>query len=156
MSASAYQDHNGMTLKQKMFCVHYLSNGYKKIPAIREAYGGDKSDAVCSVMAHENLRKPNISKYIEKRMNEAIEKAGVGLEWRLNNLKRMTESCAALMDEFDTRTPTVEPECALKAIAEINKMDGAYAPTQTESKVSVQEVNLDNVDESITKFEQPV
>src|SRR6185503_8737741 len=134
--ASAYQDHNGMTIKQRMFCEHYLSNDYNKAEAIKSSYGKDKSHAVCLAMASENLQKPIIKKYIEARMKEAIEKVGVGVEWRLEMNKKTIEAC---FDGRATKEGYINADGVYKGLDQLNKMEGSYAPVQTESKVQVQE-----------------
>ena len=55
-----------MTAKQKRFCDEYLTDMNATQAAIRAGY----SDKTAAVIATENLRKPNISEYIEKRMAE--------------------------------------------------------------------------------------
>ncbi len=127
--ASAYQDHHGMTINMRLFCEHYLSNNRNGVQAVRSAYGGNKSDNVCHSMASENLRKPAIKKYLEAKVKEAIEKAGVGLEWRLDTLKKITQAC---MDGSASKDALVAPEAAIKAVSEVNKMDGYIAKFKSE------------------------
>ena len=55
-----------MTAKQKRFCDEYLIDLNATQAAIRAGY----SEKTAAVIATENLRKPNISEYIEKRMAE--------------------------------------------------------------------------------------
>jgi phage terminase small subunit len=126
-----YQNYHQLTICQRLFCDYYLSNDYDRIDAIKRAYGGNKSDKVCSVMAAENLRKPSIKKYIEDRMKEAIDKVGVGIEYRLNVVKDVIGAC---MDGSASKDCVVYADGALKGVAELNKMTGDYAPTKTETK----------------------
>jgi phage terminase small subunit len=144
--ASAYQDHHGMTINMRLFCEHYISNNRNGVKAVRSAYGGNKSDNVCHAMASENLRKPVIKKYIEARMKEVIDKVGVGVEWRLELLKKTAE---ASFDGRASKEGIVNTDGVVKTLAEINKMDGSYAATQTESKISVEEVDHSHVDKII-------
>lgn len=55
-----------MTAKQQRFCDEYLIDLNATQAAIRAGY----SKKTAAVIATENLRKPNISEYIEKRMAE--------------------------------------------------------------------------------------
>lgn len=55
-----------LTEKQKRFCDEYLIDLNAAQAAIRAGY----SKKTASVIGIENLRKPNISEYIEKRMAE--------------------------------------------------------------------------------------
>lgn len=53
-----------LTAKQQRFCDEYLIDLNATQAAIRAGY----SEKTAAVIANENLRKPNISEYIEKRM----------------------------------------------------------------------------------------
>lgn len=55
-----------MTEKQKRFCDEYLIDLNATQAAIRAGY----SEKTAAVIGIENLRKPNISEYIKKRMSE--------------------------------------------------------------------------------------
>lgn len=55
-----------LTAKQQRFCDEYLIDLNATQAAIRAGY----SEKTAAVIATENLRKPNISEYIEKRMAE--------------------------------------------------------------------------------------
>ena len=55
-----------LTAKQKRFCDEYLIDLNATQAAIRAGY----SEKTAAVIATENLRKPNIKEYIEKRMEE--------------------------------------------------------------------------------------
>lgn len=55
-----------MTAKQKMFCDEYMIDLNATQAAIRAGY----SKKTAAVIAAENLKKPNIQEYIEKRMAE--------------------------------------------------------------------------------------
>ena len=58
-----------MTAKQQRFCDEYLIDLNATQAAIRAGY----SEKTAAVIATENLRKPNIRDYIEKRMAEKEE-----------------------------------------------------------------------------------
>lgn len=55
-----------LTAKQQRFCDEYLIDLNAKQAAIRAGY----SEKTAAVIASENLNKPNIKEYIEKRMKE--------------------------------------------------------------------------------------
>lgn len=143
--ASVYQEPNGLTIKQRLFCDYYLSNGYNGTQAAKSA-GYSQTEGVCCSIGVENLGKPLIKKYIGARMKEAVEKVGVGVEWRLEMLKKIMGAC---MDGSASKDGVVTPEAAIKSIAEMNKMDGSYAPTQTEAKVTVD--SCEEMDDLIAK-----
>lgn len=115
-------DSFGLTLKQRLFCEHYLSNGYNGTQAAKSAgYSKNCSD----VIAGENLQKPCIKKYIGNRMKEVLEKAGAGIEWRVDMLKKTAELS---MSGAAHKDGVVHPTGVVNSIAELNKMEGAYAP----------------------------
>jgi phage terminase small subunit len=58
-----------LTAKQQRFCDEYLIDLNATQAAIRAGY----SEKTAAVIATENLRKPNIQEYIEKRMSEKEE-----------------------------------------------------------------------------------
>ena len=58
-----------LTAKQQRFCDEYLIDLNATQAAIRAGY----SEKTAAVIAAENLRKPNIAEYIEKRMKEKEE-----------------------------------------------------------------------------------
>jgi phage terminase small subunit len=128
--SSIYQDQDGMTLKQRLFCEHYLANGYNATQAVRDAGYKCKKD-VFRCIATENLSKPIIKQYLGERMKEAIEKVGVGIEYRLKVVKDVIGAC---MDGSASKDCVVYADGALKGVAELNKMTGDYAPTKTETK----------------------
>lgn len=56
-----------LTIKQKKFCIGYTENGGNGAKAVIEAGYNVKGDKnLASVIASENLRKPNIQKYIKE------------------------------------------------------------------------------------------
>ncbi len=141
--ASAYQDNNGMTLNMRLFCEHYLSNGFKKMEAIKSAYGNNKSDGVCAAMASENLKKPCIKNYLEKRVKEITDKIGFNAEYRLKKLKIGTDLSIPDILESDSleekmaKMKFADVRAGVACIAETNKMEGAYAPTQKQRLVLI-------------------
>lgn len=64
-------DNHGLTLKQKRFCDEYIITGNGTLAAIRAGY----SQKTAKEMASENLTKPNIMEYLEKRFDELDEQS---------------------------------------------------------------------------------
>lgn len=128
-------DGTGLTFRQRIFCNRYLQD-YNGVAAAIEA-GYSKSSA--RVIACENLTKPLIKKYIGERMKEAIEKANVGLAWRLDLLKKTGEACYNGRADKDG---CVDAKGVIGVVSEINKMSGDYAATT--SNLNVSEGGLDD------------
>lgn len=64
-----------LTIKQKRFADEYIITGNATEAAKRAGY----SEKTCSVIGDENLRKPNIKKYIDDRMAQ-LEDATIAKE----------------------------------------------------------------------------
>lgn len=62
-----------LTDKQKMFVEHYLTCWNATQAAKRAGYEGN--DVTLGAVGYENLRKPQIAKYVQKRMSEACMSA---------------------------------------------------------------------------------
>lgn len=57
----------GLTGKQAMFCIHYVSNGFNATRAAESAgYAGDAN--LLGVVGHENLRNPKVRKVVNGLM----------------------------------------------------------------------------------------
>ena len=81
-----------LTDKQKLFVKWYVSdivnlNGTEA--ARRARYKG--SDNVLAVVAHENLRKPNIRKAVDAALEQAGKDAGITVESTLRKLSQIRE-----------------------------------------------------------------
>lgn len=149
--ASAYKS-EGLTLKQKLFCEHYLSNGGNRSDAVYKALYNPNNSNTAAAIGSENLRKPSIKKYLESRVKEAVDKAGVGLDWRLNMLKKVAE--ATSNEEMVGLSSRFDGGVAIKAVTEMNKMDGSYAPVA--SSVSISESNLKDAEEIAVESEKEI
>jgi len=132
------RDKSGLTIKQKLFCDNYIANGYNATDAARKAKYSENS---ASEIGNENLRKPQIQEYLGKRMKEAIEKAGAGVDWRIEMLKKTADAC---FNGDADREGKLHPSGVIGAISELNKMEGSYAANK-------QEVEITNTEQKPTK-----
>lgn len=82
---------NKLNPKQKTFCDEYLVDLNATQAAIRAGY----SKKTAKVIGAENLTKPAIATYIDKRMDKRAEKTGVTIDWVVNKLKDLVEICMA-------------------------------------------------------------
>ena len=93
-----------MTAKQQRFCDEYLIDLNATQAAIRAGY----SKKTAAVIATENLRKPNISEYIEKRMAEKdaelIADQNEVIKYLTSVMRReATESVVVTLSEEETK-----------------------------------------------------
>lgn len=143
----SYQlDNFGLTIKQRLFCEHWLENGYNGTQA---AISSGYSKRTALKIASENLKKPDIRRYLKTRMKEAFEKAGAGIDWRVKALKEVGEAC--LQGKAD-KDGVVNAKGAVLAISEMNKMDGVY-PAEKHA-VLVEESKENKVSELVEKYEK--
>jgi len=107
-----------LTHKQLLFVEHYIQYGGNGTAAARAAgYRGNK--ATLGAIAHENLNKPHIRDEIHRRQAEFRERMTVTTEAKRQHLWAIANQCR----ESD-------PMTAIKAIVELNRMDGDYAPAR--------------------------
>lgn len=115
-------DENGLTVKQKLFCDNYIANGYNASKAARDS---GYSETSAREIGRENLTKHVVTAYLEKRMKEVFEKIGAGVEWRAELLKKTAQ---ASFEGKASKDGIINTHGVLGSVAEMNKMDGTYAP----------------------------
>jgi phage terminase small subunit len=84
-----------LTMKQQMFVSAYLVSLNATQAAIQAGYAPKRAYA----MGHENLKKPEIAKAIERAMSERSEKTQINAEWMLRRLEQ--DSAADIADLYD-------------------------------------------------------
>ena len=152
-------DSFGLTLKQRLFCEHYLINGYNGTKAAREA--GYSKDTATSI-ASENLGKPYIKRYIERRVKEKADKLGLTTEYLLSKIKQgidlsipkesevdsvMNAEGLSLKEKMELLDRVKDIRAGVACISEANKMLGNYAPEK-------KEVELNAVEGLVEKYEK--
>lgn len=80
-------DGDGLTAKQRLFCLEYLANGCKGARAARSA---GYSPECAKQQALENLRKPAIRRFLEKRLEKRVAR----LELKAERLDQELARCA--------------------------------------------------------------
>ena len=114
-----------LTHKQILFVEHYIQNGGNGTAAARAAsYKG--STATLGAVAHENLNKPHIRDEIRRRQGEFRNQMTVTTEAKRQRLWAIANQCKG-----------EEPMIAIRAIQELNRMDGDYAVPQRRSTVAL-------------------
>jgi len=100
-----------LTDKQKIFCREYVTDWNATRAAIAAGY----SKNTASEIGWENLRKPQIEKYIDHIQKDLIKLCGVSTLSNVEYLKKILERKEKTTDQ-------------IKAIEVINKMLGLNAP----------------------------
>ena len=131
-----------LTQKQMLFVENYIQTGGNGTAAARAAgYRGNL--ATLGAVAHENLNKPHIVDAIAQRQREIRERLEITTQSKREQLWALANEVACLQevrrreevevapDGTIVRTIYVEmspfdPAAAIKAIHELNLMDGEY------------------------------
>ncbi len=111
------------------FCEEYLNNGYNVRQAtIAAGYKGNST----RVNGYQLLKKPEVRAYIEMRLRELNEVTKVTFDWKLQKLRQTARKCMPDETPHDiVPLKSTNPAAAVSAIAEMNKMTGAYAPIKS-------------------------
>lgn len=120
-----------LTDEQKVFCRLVAIEGVKQGAAYAQVFGCKANSA--STLASRLLQKVEIQEEIKLLSTRKVDRQGelavAGHVWskavRMERLQEWAELC---VQNGDVGT-------AIRAVAELNKMDGAYAPVQVEQKV---------------------
>jgi len=122
-------DEHGLTVKQRKYCDLYVKTNNGTQSAKEAGY----SKKTAGEMACENLKKPHLKKYIDIKMKEAVEKVGVGRDWRLEMLKKGIE---LNFEGKADKDGCVDLKGLRGLINEINKMTGDHAATTENVNIS--------------------
>lgn len=127
MSKKGVGDMAKMTPKQKLFCNEYLIDLNATQAAIRAGY----SPNTASVIANENLSKPYLKAYIEKRMGKRIERTEITQDKVLKELAKIgfaniDDYVEVETDKHDNKIVTIKltkdiPEDKISAISSIKQ-----------------------------------
>ena len=126
-----------LTWKQKLFCKHYIANDFK---SGRAALAAGYSKRSANEIASENLKKPQIRKYIEELMQDANEKLDITIEWKMKKLKFAVDR--SIKDEDNPPSEGYSVKDGLNAISELNDMQGHYPKETTSSGITTSVVEL--------------
>lgn len=131
-----------LTHKQRFFIEHFIQTGGNGTAAARAA-GYKGNTATLGAVAHENLNKPHIRDEIVRRQAEIRERLEISTQAKRERLWEIAHQCAMTKEigrytEVDRTTEgiviktiyircaLVDAAAALKAIHELNLMDGDY------------------------------
>lgn len=103
-----------MTEKQLRFVEYFIQNGGNGSAAARAA-GYRGNSATLAAVAHENLNKPDIRDAVARRRSEFRAQMTVTIEAKRQRLWAIANECKQS-----------DPMAAIRAIIELNRMDGDY------------------------------
>lgn len=124
---------NQLTIKERLFCKHYLINDFVGTTAAIKAGFSEKW---AKFTAYKLLNKPRIKKYIAEQLKRVERKLDIKFEQKIELLWKTAQRCYGLTDDEVERIKNgsdikmvfnFEPESLIKAVAELNKMQGHYA-----------------------------
>ena len=133
----------------KEFARRYFENGKNGSKAYRDTYGRGKNlkDSTCSANASRLLKNAKVQEYLSELNKKAESPLILTKQQRMIWLSRVVNTPIGKVDEksdlcqshsvteseFGTTVKITMPN-KLSAIAELNKMDGAYEPEKIEVK----------------------
>ena len=110
--------------KQKKFCEEYLIDLNATQAAIRAGY----SKKTAFIIGHENLRKPNIDKYLKKIMAKRSDEVGVTSQMVLDELRKMA---------FVSESDFYKDDGSCKLLSELTKDQKSALKSYTTRSVSI-------------------
>lgn len=113
---------DGLTLAEYRYCHQMMMvPQFNAGPALTKA---GYSAAEARSQGSKVLSRTQVKRYLAEKIAEAEEKVGITLEWKMRQLKECVER------GLPVDSSLVFPAAVINAIAEMNKMDGSYAPTK--------------------------
>jgi|GEM_PF-6592103 phage terminase small subunit len=98
-------DGDGLSLREKAFCVAYLSNGFNGAGAWRSLHA-DASFDTCRTEGSCTLAKPHVRAYVHRQVTKAFEAAGMSGAEALGRLAQDAKSdIRELFDEYGNPLP---------------------------------------------------
>lgn len=129
----------GLTEKQRAFA-RYCFSGMSQREAYRKAFPNKKlKDASCDVQASRLLKNVKVQEYLEELRQQAQSDAVLTKRARMEWLSRVVTTAPNAVDgESDLCQEMTTSEFGVKcrmpdklrAVQELNKMDGAYTPEE--------------------------
>lgn len=137
-------DNGGLTCNQKIFADQWLidRNGTQ---AYKVAYPHIKNHASAGVLAHQLLRVPKVSRYINEKLTEISDKAGINVEWVLKRYKMLVEYS---VDDFFDNEDNMRP---------LNKIpkDKLYAVCGFKANKTITNKDINQIETIVREFKLP-
>lgn len=139
--------------REKLFCVKFIETGCGALAARLAGYADTEASNTRAV----KLRaKPKIKKYLKELEDIIMGKAMVSAEWKYKKLQLTADR--AMPDEIEEITQNermfINPNACISAIAELNKMEGTYAPTKSINANVNAELDVDRAEELMLIYEK--
>lgn len=133
-----------LTWRQKVFCRAYITNGMN---ATQAAITAGYSKDTAAEMGYENLNKPHIKAFIDKKMEqletELEEKFNITFEEKAKLLWECAQDCK---EGKATKEGYMNASGLVSAVAELNKMQGHYKDKEhVEEKLDDMSKKLDEL-----------
>ena len=140
-----------LTSKQIAFAKYYVENGFNGTQAaIKAGYSENSAKAI----ACENLTKPDVKKLVTQLQKEKLTMETTTPGWKIEKLRGLTEILAKTIEENPDSSSAAPVSSAIsRLIAEMNKMQGHYAPEKTMNLHAVAMFD-DKLDEMIDEFRE--
>jgi transposase len=120
------KDAKPLTEREQLFVTHYLSNGYSARAAAKSA---GYSDSSCDSHAHHILDKEHIKQRISNAYRKVEARNAKELCMSIEaKAKLLTQIIYDIIPQDGSPPKREYYKDALKAISEMNKMSGDYAP----------------------------
>lgn len=148
---------DGLTSQRRLFCKHYLINGFVGSKAYRSA-GFEEKHA--DVNASKLLKDPRVKAYLKKRMEKIEKKLDITFEKKIELLWNAAQRCYGPTDDEIKRLKQgeafkpffqFEPTALISTVAELNKMQGHYAQAKPPDDP---ETSPEKLEEEIKKHER--
>ena len=116
-----------LTEMQYNFVTNYIKNGFNAYQAaISAGYSHDYANSTIPRMLEQPNIKPRIEKAMAKAEDKLINHLGLTYEWKAKKLKRVIEEF--IPEDKTIKLNASQTKVGLSALAELNKMQGDYAP----------------------------
>lgn len=130
MTTNNYNNLPPLTIRQQKMLKAYLKHGnatqaYKDAGYTSEEY----PDRAAYNLIHRSPLQDHVEYFVDKSKKKITSEMKTDLLWRIAE-----ESVSTTIDDDGNVVSKPEREVAIKAIAELNKMVGDYAPTQVNNQ----------------------
>lgn len=109
------------------FVKHYVSNGMNAYQAaVAAGFSETYADTKVKLLLDNPNIKPRIEKALQRVDDRLANNLGLTYEWKAKKLKRVIEEF--IPNDKDEELSATKVKVGLTALAELNKMQGDYAP----------------------------
>lgn len=155
----------GLSTRRRKFCRAYLISGCDARQALRAAGYKTTNDDGARKQVYQLFQSPGVKEYYSELVKRMEEREGLTLDFLYKTLREIIDIC---VPEFKEDSATQEEKAAravwisenvsgcVKAIAEINKMQGNYAPAKTDNNNNNSNKNaeIEDIQALIKQFER--